>query len=366
MQDKLELRTFLLFLMIVSLGFLWLLKPFFAPIFWACAIAVIFYPLQQRLMRAMPNRPNSVTLLTLLTCVVIVVLPVVFIVSSVVGEGLHLYNRLQSGEINPAAYIEQVRAAFPLVEQTLERFDIRMDKLKEQAVDAAMASGKFLAQNAFSIGQNAFGWVLSLCLMLYLAFFILRDGDRLINLLIRALPLGDARERLLLAKFAEVTRATVKGNLVVAMVQGALGGLIFWFLGIQGALLWGVMMAIASLIPAIGAAIIWLPAAIYLLATGEYVDGIILVAFGAGVIGLVDNILRPILVGRDTKLPDYLVLLSTLGGIVLFGISGFVVGPLLAALFIAFWEIFMREIHVIQADLAPDDKTGKTDSSAQV
>jgi len=366
MQDKLELRSFLILLLVVSLGFLWLLKPFFAPIFWACAIAVIFSPLQQRLIRAMPKSPNSATLLTLLTCVLIVVLPVVFIVSSVVSEGLQLYHRLQSGEINPAAYIEQVRAAFPAIEQALERFDIRMDKLKEQAVDAAMTSGKFLAQNAFSIGQNAFGWVLSLCLMLYLAFFVLRDGDKLVELLIRALPLGDARERLLLAKFAEVTRATVKGNLVVAMVQGALGGVIFWFLDIQGALLWGVMMAVASLIPAIGAAIIWLPAAIYLLATGEYVEGIILIAFGAGVIGLVDNILRPILVGRDTKLPDYLVLLSTLGGIVLFGISGFVVGPLLAALFIAFWEIFMREIHVIEEQTAIEEQAEKTDSAPQV
>ncbi len=151
------------------------------------------------------------------------------------------------------------------------------------------------------------------------------------------------RESLLFKKFAEVTRATVKGNLVVAAVQGTLGGLIFLALGIPGALLWGVVMTLLSLIPVVGAGLIWAPVALYLFAVGEWVQGLILAAFGAVVIGLVDNILRPILVGRDTKLPDYMVLLSTLGGFVLFGMNGFVVGPLIAALFVTFWQIFVRE-----------------------
>ncbi len=162
-------------------------------------------------------------------------------------------------------------------------------------------------------------------------------------MLIRALPLGDERERLLFAKFAEVTRATVKGNLLIAIIQGALGGLIFWILGITGALLWGVVMAVVSLIPAVGAALVWVPTAIYLAAVGEVASALILTTFGVVVIGLADNLLRPLLVGRDTKLPDYIVLLSTLGGIVMFGVNGFVMGPLVAALFIAFWGIFIRE-----------------------
>ena len=179
--------------------------------------------------------------------------------------------------------------------------------------------------------------------MAYLAFFLLRDGSRLVELLIQALPLGDERERMLFTKFAEVTRATVKGNLFIAVVQGALGGLIFWILGITGAVLWGVVMAIFSLLPAVGAAVVWVPVAIYLVAIGDYVPATVLTAFGAVVIGLADNLLRPILVGRDTKLPDYIVLLSTLGGLVMFGINGFVMGPLVAALFMAFWGLFIRE-----------------------
>jgi predicted PurR-regulated permease PerM len=165
----------------------------------------------------------------------------------------------------------------------------------------------------------------------------------LIDLLVKALPLGDERERKLFTKFAEVTRATVKGNIVVAIVQGTLGGIIFALLGIPGALLWGVVMAFLSLIPAVGASLVWLPVSIYLYATGSWIAATILVGYGAIVIGLADNVLRPILVGRDTKLPDYLVLFSTLGGMSLFGITGFVLGPLIAALFLVFWNIFMTE-----------------------
>ena len=274
------------------------------------------------------------------------VLPVTVLISSVVSEGADYYNKLESGEVNPAQYIEQVRTAFPAVQQTLERFGIDFARIKEGALSITMSGGKWIAQHALSIGQNTFTLLLNICLMLYLTFFLLRDGNYLMELLIRALPLGDARERLLFAKFGEVTRATIKGNMVIAIVQGSLGGLTFWALGIPGALLWGVVMTAMSLIPAVGPAIVWAPVTIYLFATGANIKGIILVGVGMGVIGLIDNILRPILVGRDTKLPDYIVLLSTLGGLGLFGINGFVIGPLVAALFIAFWGIFIREVNV--------------------
>jgi predicted PurR-regulated permease PerM len=138
------------------------------------------------------------------------------------------------------------------------------------------------------------------------------------------------------------------------MVQGALGGFIFWALDIPGPVLWGVVMTVLSLIPIVGASLIWLPVGLYLLATGATTDGIILIAFGAIVIGLVDNILRPILVGRDTKMPDYLILLSTLGGFSVFGMTGFVLGPLIAALFLTFWEIFTREFNVLNSDNQPN------------
>jgi len=213
MQDKLEMRTFILCLVLITIGFFWVLKPFFAAIFWSCAITVIFYPVNQRLLKKFNGRRNITALTTLLLCILIVIIPVIFVVSSVIAEGVSLYNKLQSGEVNPAVYIDRIRSAFPWLEHGLERFDIELDKIKDQATDAAIASGKFLAQHTFSIGQNAFGFIINMALMLYMTFFFLRDGEKLVDLMIRALPLGDARERQLFTKFAEVTRATIKGNL---------------------------------------------------------------------------------------------------------------------------------------------------------
>lgn len=355
MYEDLERRSFLAMLVLVSLAFIFLMRPFFGPIFWAIAIALIFHPVQHWLKRKIGDRPNSIALLTLLICMVIVVIPVIVLVSSLIAEGIGLYQQIQDGEIRPGEYIDRVNSSFPAIEAFLAQFNVDFAQLRDRAVSAFVGGSQFMAKQALGLGQNTFQFFLGLGLMIYLAYFLLRDGTKLVDLLIRALPLGDERERLLFAKFAEVTRATVKGNLLIAIIQGALGGFIFWILDINGALLWGVVMAIVSLLPAIGAAIVWVPAAIYLAAVGDAVSALVLIAFGVVVIGLADNVLRPIFVGRDTKLPDYIVLLSTLGGIVMFGINGFVMGPLVAALFMAFWGIFIREFS--QTDV-PNVTTG--------
>lgn len=341
--ESLERWTFLASLLLVSLAFLFLLKPFLGPIFWAVAIAVIFHPVQQWLKRRLGERPSLVALVTLLVCMFIVIIPVMVLVSTMVAEGLFLYQKIQDGDIRPGEYIDQINQSFPAIEAFLAQFNLDFAELRDRMASGIAGASQFLAKQALGLGQNTFQFFLHLALMVYLAFFLLRDGSRLVELLIQALPLGDERERLLFTKFAEVTRATVKGNLFIAIVQGALGGLIFWILGVTGAVLWGVVMAIFSLLPAVGAAVVWVPVAIYLAAVGDYGPAIVLTVFGAVVIGLADNLLRPILVGRDTKLPDYIVLLSTLGGLVMFGINGFVMGPLVAALFMAFWGLFIRE-----------------------
>lgn len=346
MKDKLETRSFIIMLLAVSVAFALVLKPFWMSIFWACAVAVIFYPLQRKLQSLLGDKPNRTALLTLLIAVVIVVIPVLGIAYSFVQEGVLFYQKVDSGEIKPGQFLEKIETAFPFIPELLERLGVETENLRAKLSEFALSASRTLAQQALAVGQNTFSFVISVALMIYLTFFLLRDGHLLVNLLVRALPLGDQRERELFGKFAEVTRATVKGNIVVAIVQGALGGIIFAILGIPGALLWGVVMAFLSLIPAVGAGIVWLPVAVYLLATGSLWEGVTLIIYGAVVIGLADNILRPLLVGRDTKLPDYIVLFSTLGGLALFGITGFVIGPLVAALFMAFWAIFMREFNV--------------------
>lgn len=345
MSEKLEQAAFLILLALVTVAFVWLLKPFFAPLLWACIIAVLFHPVQVWLEQRWGHRPNITALTTLFACVVLVVIPVLLLLVSFLQQGLYIFEQIQAGELQPGKYIDQVRNAFPVLQGLLERFDIEMDTVRDNAAQAAVAASQFLARNALAVGQGAFGFVLKLALMLYVTYFLLRDGRKLVEQLVHAIPLGDERERLLFQKFAEVARATVKGNLLVALVQGMLGGLIFWILGLPAALLWGVVMTVLSLIPAVGAGLVWLPAAIYLYAVGEWISATVLIAYGVVIIGLADNVLRPILVGRDTKLPDWMVLLSTLGGIAMAGINGFVIGPLIAVLFVAFWQIFGREFN---------------------
>jgi predicted PurR-regulated permease PerM len=181
-------------------------------------------------------------------------------------------------------------------------------------------------------------------------FFFVRDGAALLERLVRVIPLGDQRERRLFRKFAEVSRATLKGTVVVAIVQGTLGGLSLAVVGIDGAVFWGVVMTILSVLPAVGTSLIWLPAAGWLFATGSVGKAVALIVMGV-LIGFVDNFLRPVLVGRDTKMPDYLILLSTLGGITAFGLSGFVIGPIIAALCVAGWDMFAADFG--ETDAAP-------------
>src|SRR5690606_28556317 len=225
----------------------------------------------------------------------------------------------------------------------IDRLPINIENIEARLAEAAVTVSRFIAARAVAIGQDTLRITVFFFLMLYLLFFFLRDGPKLLDGLVRALPLGDERERHLLGRFAEVSRATIKGTLVVGIVQGAIGGIAFWMLGINGAVLWGVVMALLSILPAVGPALVWLPAAIVLLATGRIIAGIVLILIGVLVIGLVDNLLRPILVGRDTRMPDYLILLSTLGGLTAFGLAGIVIGPIIAAFFLSCWEMAPEE-----------------------
>jgi predicted PurR-regulated permease PerM len=274
-----------------------------------------------------------------------VILPLAGIGAALVQEAAGVYTRLQSGEFDVRRYFQQIFDALPAwVTHVLDRFDLtNVAAVQERLSSGLLQASRFIASQAVNIGQSTFDFVVSLFVMLYVLFFWLRDGDLLARRIKDAIPLRADLQHDLFEKFTVVIRATVKGNIVVALAQGALGGLIFWILGVHAPLLWAVLMAALSLLPAVGAALIWLPVAIYFLATGAVWQGIILIAYGVLVIGLVDNFLRPILVGKDTQMPDYVVLVSTLGGLAIFGFNGFIIGPVIAAMFIASWDIFAAE-----------------------
>lgn len=346
-NSTLEQKVFLALLLVVSLAFGWILFPFYGAVFWAIILAIIFAPVQRRLYSRFGHRRNLAALATLTICLLVAVLPVILITGVLVQEGSALYGRIESGEIDIGSFVSTTKDLLPSsVQAQLQRFGFDdWEQMRERLSSGALQGSQYLATKAFSFGQGTFQFVLSFFLMLYLLFFLIRDGRDLVARIRRAVPLSDNQKRRLFSKFTRVVRATVKGNIVVAVTQGALGGIIFAILGIPSAVLWGVLMAFLSLLPAVGAGLIWTPVAIYFLMKGLIMQGVILILYGVLVIGLVDNILRPILVGKDTKMPDYVVLISTLGGLSLFGLNGFVIGPLIAALFISSWGLFTSPEH---------------------
>ncbi|NBC18636.1 MAG: AI-2E family transporter [Bacteroidetes bacterium] len=339
----LESRFFLGLVLLTTGAFLWIVWEFLMPVFWAIVLAILFRPVFRRWLRLVRGRPSAAALLTTLTVILVILVPFALLVTEVTRQALGLYRRIASGEVNLHAPIDFIERSTPAVTDLLASYGIKIDGLRTSIENAAVAASQYIATQALAIGQDMLTFTIFFALMLYFLFFFVRDWERILAGIVRALPLGDERERRLFAKFAEVTRATMKGTLVVAAVQGTIGGVLFAIVGMEAALFWGVAMAVFSFLPVIGAALIWGPAALFLLATGSIWEGIVLIAGGTLVIGLADNVLRPILVGHETKMPDYLVLLSTLGGLTVFGISGIVIGPLVAALFLVVWEMMAEE-----------------------
>ncbi|MDO8304491.1 AI-2E family transporter [Herminiimonas sp.] len=338
-------KTFLLLLVAFSIAFLVILLPFYGAVFWAIVLAILFAPFHRKLLIKTHQRANLAALATLVICLVVVIIPLVLISISLVQEASLLYNNIRSGQINFGLFFQKVVDVLPgWMVNVLERFGLsNITALQEKLTTTAVQGSEFLTKQAISIGQNTFNFLASFTIMLYILFFLLRDGDALAVRIKQAVPLNTELKRTLFHNLTTAIRATVKGNIIVAAAQGALGGIAFWFLGVQGALLWAVLMAFLSLLPAVGAALVWVPVAVYFLLTGAIWQGVTLVAFGVLVIGLIDNILRPILVGKDTQLPDFIVLISTVGGMALLGLNGFVIGPVIAAVFITLWELFSAE-----------------------
>jgi predicted PurR-regulated permease PerM len=351
---KLQRAVFLTLLAAVTAAFGWVLSPFFGAVFWAVVLALLFTPLHRRILARTGQRRTLAALLTLILIVLVVCLPLALISVNLVGEIIGITQRVRSGQINFAAYGQQILRALPgWARNGLAHLGLTSPSGVLDKISGALAQGgQFLASRTLTIGQNAFQFLVSFVVMLYLLFFLLRDGAYLTALLRRSIPLGQAQTRYLLGKFTTVVRATVKGNILIALVQGVLGGIAFAVLGIQGAVFWSVVMAFLSLLPAVGASLVWAPVALYLLAAGSIWQGCALVFWGVVVIGLSDSLLRPLLVGKNTRIPDYLVLISTLGGMSLFGINGFVIGPTITALFIAVWSLFNDAERLLSAPQA--------------
>jgi predicted PurR-regulated permease PerM len=339
----LENIAFFIVLFGVTVAFYAVVRDYLLTVFWAAIFAVLAFPLNLRLRRWLGGRPNLAALLTLAVIVPAVIVPLLVLGGGMGREAVTLYANVRSGAIDPSAPLQWLQEQVPTFSERLETLGVDLDDVRRQLGSVAATASGWLAGFALAVGQNFMKLIALATLMLYVLFFFLRDGEALIGHLVRVLPLGDEREQRFFRRFAEVARATVKGTFIVGALQGFLGGILFWALGLPGPVLWGMVMGVLSMLPLVGAVVVWGPVAIYFGVEGDWFRCLALVIVGGGVIGSVDNFLRPVLVGRDTRMPDYLILLSSLGGIGLLGLSGFIIGPMIAALFLTSWEIFEED-----------------------
>ena len=342
MGAQLEDRVLVGFVIVATLAMAWVSWPFFGAILWALVVAIAFAPLHDRLLLRFPNRKNTIALLSLLLVITLVIVPTFVVGSLLVEEALNTYQLLQSKQIDLGKAMREIQDAVPLGWRTYaERyFTTDIEELQSKLSSFLTSGLQLIAGQAVNIGQRAFSFAMSLGVMLYLTFFLLRDGRFMSRRIGELVPLRPEQRTSLFSKFTTVIRATVKGSVIVAIVQGVLGGVIFEVLDIRAPLLWGVVMGLLALIPAVGTGLVWAPVGIYLLATGSTTEGVVLLLCGFFIISMVDNVMRPILVGQDTRMPDYVVMISTLGGLSVMGINGLIVGPVIAAMFVAAWEIF--------------------------
>ncbi len=337
--------SMIVLLALVTIAFVWICWPFYPGVLWAVTAAIVCMPTYRKLVYAYPKRRNLIAALFTFGILGVIILPAIGIGSVLIDQLVGLVNSFQRGEIDLAKMGQSIEAGLPDWMRSIMASNgmTSIEDVIAQIGNVIAGSFRTLSGRLVAIGSDALGMFLQISVMLYLVFFFLRDGDRLMAQVRRAVPLADEHKTHIASKFMGMARATIKGTLIVALVQGTLGGVTFWLLGIEAAMVWGVLMGVFSLIPAVGTGIIWIPVAIYLIATGSVAKGVILIIIGVGVISMVDNVLRPMLVGRDTGLPDWLLLVTTLGGISLFGFNGILIGPLIAAIFVAAWHITERD-----------------------
>lgn len=346
MNEERVRRAFLVVLVVaISAAFLLMVRTFLLTILMAAILAALSRPVYLWLAGRFGGWRPIAALTTMLLLLVLVIAPLLAVLGVVAAEALRISDTLapQFVELvnDPDAAGLRLRAlpGYSLIapyEATL----------LARAGELVGSAGTYVFEAASAVTRATATFVFLFVVMLYTMYFFLVDGDRLLRAMLSRLPLADEDAQRMLRTFMSMTRATLKGTLLIAVVQGALGGLALWAVAVPGAIFWAAVMTLASIVPGLGSAIVWVPAAIYLMATGSLWQGVGLAAFGAIVIGSVDNILRPRLVGRDTQMHELMIFFSTLGGIALFGAPGFLVGPILAALFSTVWDLFSTEFRV--------------------
>ena len=365
-KEAINRWVLLLLVFFISALFLSMIRQFLMAIFLAGIFSALSYPLYRRLERWFGGRRTLASLATLLLIVVVVLLPLGGLLGIVTGQAIKVGEAVTpwvTKQLSQPDAISEALTSLPFYDKIEPYRNLILTKAGQLV---GHISG-FLINRLRSVTLGTVNFIFMLFIMLYTMFFFYMDGQKLIDKILYYLPLEDQDERRMLNKFTSVTRATLKGTAVIGILQGGLAGAAFAVVGIHSAVFWGAIMAVLSFIPGIGTALVWGPAAIILAATGQPAKGIGLGVFCAVVVGSIDNLLRPILVGRDTQMHELMILFGTLGGIIMFGVVGIIIGPIIAALFVTVWEIYgvaFKDILPGVAVLGPDGKP--QNSSAEI
>ncbi len=335
---QLQQLFFLTLLFGTTAFFLWMLGSYLFPVFWAVVITIVFYPIYERLVRWFGGRESLSSVLTILVAIAVVVIPIVSIGGLVVKESLDLYRSLSNGSHQET--VSGLVGNLNGLSDYLAIVNVEIETVEAWVKSNVASIGQTIGNSLILYSQLTLGFTVKIGITLYLIFFMFKYGNMIREKLLFYLPLQDKYEALLFKRFAETTQAIVQGTLMIAIIQGTIGGLMLWLAGIGAPVLWGVVMTLLSIIPALGPSLVLFPAGIYLILTGAIRQGALMLGVGIMLVGLVDEFLRPVLVGRRAKIPDAVVLLATVGGLASFGISGFVIGPVLAAFCLSLWVIF--------------------------
>ncbi|MCK5589016.1 MAG: AI-2E family transporter [Candidatus Pacebacteria bacterium] len=328
----------------ISILFFWLIGNFMMPIFWAIVFGIVFYPFYNLIFNKLKEKSTIASLLTIFIILLVILIPVYLVFGLAAKEIITVYKGFTSnnGDINQ--YFNSIPYQNE-IEIFLTDKGFNIDEVKETIFSGIQNIASSLSEQAISFGKYTFNTVISFFIMLYLLFFIFKDGKKILKRISEILPIGNNREERIFRKFTEIVRAIFKGTLIIALMQGVLGGILFYVTGVNTVLLWTMAMIILATIPAVGPTIILFPAGIIFLLTGGIWQGILLI-IGALIISILDNILRPLLVGNATHMHDILITISMFGGLSLFGITGFIIGPVIAGMFLTVWLMFEEKFKI--------------------
>lgn len=333
----------LLLTLAISAVFLAMIWSFLLPLLIAAIGAGMLHPVYRFFQRLFKGRNAFASVTTIVFLLAIILGPLAAFLGIVVDQAIEIsqsaipWVEKNFGKTETMLDAEKwITGQFPALEGMMPT----RSQLLQGIGEVAQKTGGFLVASLSKMTTGTAAFFLNLFVMLYAMFFFLISGRAILDKILSYSPLASHESERLVGRFISVARATLKGSVTIGIIQGALGGIGFAVAGISGAAFWGTVMAVMSVIPGVGTVIVWVPAVAYLFFTGDTLTAILLLAWCAGVVGTIDNVLRPRLVGKDAEMPDLLILLSTLGGLFLFGAVGFVVGPIVCSLFLAVWEIY--------------------------